>query len=262
MSPHCPPATAAAFANSATKLPPLTLVVATTPITLPCQPQGISRLGIGHGGTLPWPRIKPLPKRLNVIITRDESGMVCERAVVEWRAAKERERQKERECHSETATECKKCSSADKDDSIDGQQEENPDILVSNSVESALTTLQDNFGLFSQGGKRSLGSVLVIGGGEIYASSLSLDSSTFGHKMRIVVTDVRRPATEVEKNEPSNSTNGFDCDTFFPVDHLIGNEEWREASPAEVSEWVGEKIPEGWVWERDVAVRFLGFERK
>ncbi|KMU78187.1 hypothetical protein CISG_07027 [Coccidioides immitis RMSCC 3703] len=80
--------------------------------------------------------------------------------------------------------------------------------------------------------------------------------------MRIVMTDVRRPTSEAEKNDPSRSSNGFECDTFFPIDNLDGNDEWRRASAAEVSEWVGEAVPEGWVWDQDIALRFLGYERR
>ncbi|WEW57817.1 dihydrofolate reductase [Emydomyces testavorans] len=301
MAPHCPSPTA-------TKLPPLTLVVATTPITTPTN-ASISRLGIGHRGTLPWPRIKsdmsffarittrpppaasapphqppqaqsainavimgrktydslpdrfrPLPKRLNVIITRDETGMVRERAVAEWKALREREREAEREKRIDNLT------GVSMDESQlfrDGcEREEEPDVLVSNTVEAALTTLRDDFGPFARNGKRALGSILVIGGGEIYASSLKLDTAGFGCKMRIVMTDVRRPATEAERADPASSVNGFECDTFFPIDDLSGDQEWRQAPTAEVSEWVGEQVPSGWVWERDVAIRFLGFERK
>ncbi|KAF4269981.1 hypothetical protein CNMCM8812_001295 [Aspergillus fumigatus] len=100
---------------------PLTLIVATTPIrtseNLP------TRLGIGLHGTLPWPRIKadmaffaratsrpprpgttnaiimgrktydslpqnlrPLAKRINVVITRDSTGSVRERIMKELEA--------------------------------------------------------------------------------------------------------------------------------------------------------------------------------
>ncbi|EER24130.1 dihydrofolate reductase family protein [Coccidioides posadasii C735 delta SOWgp] len=301
MSPHCP----SAFANSA-KLPPLTLVVATTPVTSHTNPS-ISRLGIGNCGTLPWPRIKsdmsffarittrppaaaqpqlhtpnalnavimgrktydslpsrfrPLPKRLNVIITRDESGMVCERAAAEWKAARKREWEKAQEKKDEFRTESKSCSSTEKNDSIEELEKETPDVLVSNGIGSALLALRDSFNPFSQNGRRSLGNVLVIGGAEIYASSLKLDPTGLGCKMRIVMTDVRRPTSEAEKNDPSRSSNGFECDTFFPIDNLDGNDEWRRASAGEVSEWVGEAVPEGWVWDQDIALRFLGYERR
>ncbi|KAI1917296.1 hypothetical protein LOZ12_002927 [Ophidiomyces ophidiicola] len=304
MSPHYPSSTASALTNS-TKLPPLTLVVATTPIVSHTQPQS-SRLGIGYGGTLPWPRIKgdmtffarittrppslspsppqahrsinavimgrktydslperfrPLPKRFNVLISRDESGIVSERAAAEWKAARERERARDRENQkiNEPINDTGSISTEGNElaEVIRGRE---ADILVSNSIESALTSLRNNFE--SHDGVRNLGNIFVIGGGEIYSSSLRLDSSGFGDKMRIVMTDIRRPTSEAEKQDPSTANNGFECDTFFPINDLKDHRQWRQASTAEVSEWVGEQIPESWVWERDLAIRFLGFERR
>ncbi|KAJ5498619.1 Dihydrofolate reductase [Penicillium expansum] len=103
-------------------LPSLTLIVATTPIRTASTTakDEITRLGIGLNGTLPWPRIKtdmsffarvtsrppspgktnaiimgrktydsvpaslrPLMKRINVVITRDTSGSVSESVTTE-----------------------------------------------------------------------------------------------------------------------------------------------------------------------------------
>ncbi|KAJ6180117.1 hypothetical protein N7519_010578 [Penicillium mononematosum] len=103
-------------------LPSLTLIVATTPIRTASTTtkEEITRLGIGLNGTLPWPRIKtdmsffarvtsrppspgttnaiimgrktydsvpaslrPLAKRINVVITRDTSGSVRESVTTE-----------------------------------------------------------------------------------------------------------------------------------------------------------------------------------
>ncbi|RLL92955.1 hypothetical protein CFD26_100011, partial [Aspergillus turcosus] len=104
--------------------PPLTLIVATTPIRTENLPHGL-RLGIGLNGTLPWPRIKtdmaffarvtsrpprpgttnaiimgrktydslpqnlrPLAKRVNVVISRDTTGSVRERIMRELEVKK------------------------------------------------------------------------------------------------------------------------------------------------------------------------------
>lgn len=270
-------------------LPPLTLVVATTPITSHTDPSAL-RLGIGHSGTLPWPRIKsdmsffarittrpslqapntmnavimgrktydslpdrfrPLPKRLNVIITRDESGLVRERAVAEWRAARVRERIKE----SEQERKNESASCPDESEVHRSVEKEEPAIIVSNSIESALIMLRER--------RHNIGTAMVIGGSEIYASSLKLDpnSAAPGHGMRIVLTDVRRPVTDTEKADPASSTNGFECDTFFPVDNLDADPQWTKVSTSQLSDWVGEEVPDGWLWDGDVAIRFLGYQR-
>lgn len=212
-------------------------------------------------------RFRPLPRRLNVIITRDESGLVRERAVAEWKAARRRELEKERQKQiQESGGESSKAEISEE------AEKEEPSILVSNTIESALDTLHHSFDRFSQNGLRRLGNVFVIGGAEIYASVLRFGSKTEeGQRLRIVLTDVRRPSEQVEGPASESSTNqvdpgsavdGFECDTFFPIDDLQGSKEWRMAATDEVSEWVGEAVPEGWIWEGDVAIRIIGFQRQ
>jgi dihydrofolate reductase len=158
--------------------------------------------------------------------------------------------------------------------------QEDPDILVSNSLEAALYALYHDYSSrLSQDGRRGLGKVFVIGGATIYASALRLDPTTLGHKMRIVMTDIRRrgmqgetagpaleegeegieQATQPEGNEAG--VDGFECDTFFPIDDLVHEKEWREASPTEITEWVGEDVSGDWKREGDVMLRVKGFER-
>ncbi|EGC41748.1 dihydrofolate reductase [Histoplasma capsulatum var. duboisii H88] len=347
-------------------LPHLTLIVATTPITTapPSSPAPSSpaktprRLGIGHAGTLPWPRIKadmtffsrvttraaplptppspddatcaigavnavimgrktydslparfrPLPGRVNVVVTRDASGRERRRIEGEWRAAQERKRERARGGEKERGR-----RDRDKDErggniggTIDAEAESEvgttdaqpPDVLVADSLESAVSALCDAFrtaptpGLLTRNSTRRLANVFIIGGGEVYASALKLKLDGWeaaAGKMRIVMTDVRRvstPApspsndatattvdtTKAEEGERGGSTavencvNGFECDTFFPLDsddlEEGGDGGWRRVTTEDVSIWVGEEVKEGWVREGEVALRVLGFERR
>lgn len=247
-----------------TKTITLTLVVATTPVT---RSTTKPLLGIGLNGTLPWPRIKsdmnffarvtsrppqetnpaekeklnalimgrktyyslpkslrPLKDRLNVIISRDESGSVA--AEVEKDLARQREK------------------------ASNDSKEDKRDALVAHSLEDALKQL------FEQ--RLGLGHVYVIGGGEIYKSSLDLravptltDSKIV---QRILMTRViRRDGEE------------YECDTFFPLtDEDLSNENtkgWRQAGTGEVTGWVGERVNEGWIEEGEVAIKVEGYER-
>ncbi|QKX59140.1 uncharacterized protein TRUGW13939_06272 [Talaromyces rugulosus] len=245
---------------------PLTLIVATTPVT--STQTGTTKrtlLGIGKNGTLPWPRIKsdmnffarvttrspetklnamimgrktyysvpkslrPLKDRLNVVVTRDATGSVKDE--VEKDVARQKEKDAEK-----------------------GGDKKLPqrDALVSGGLEDALTALA----------QRSTGddveNVFVIGGGEIYASSLRL-SGAFGAGLRILMTRVvKKQIASGEKDDGE-----FDCDTFFPLsdDDLNDAEKWREASAAEVSRWVGEEVSPDWTDDGDVSIKVVGYER-
>ncbi|GFF34309.1 dihydrofolate reductase [Aspergillus lentulus] len=244
---------------------PLTLIVATTPIrtseNLP------TRLGIGLHGTLPWPRIKadmaffaratsraprpgtinaivmgrktydslpshlrPLAKRINVVITRDATGSVRERIMRELEAKR-----------------AKAAAVAAEQEQTQAQKQEQAqaqtDALVSTGLEDALASLESGYGAEGR-----LGNVFVIGGAEIYASALRMSET---QPVRIVMTNVER----VDGTE-------FECDTFFPVDEeLSAGGKWRMASEEEVSGWVGEEVSSKWREEGDVRIQMVGYER-
>ncbi|KAK2811098.1 hypothetical protein FQN50_002434 [Emmonsiellopsis sp. PD_5] len=316
-----------------TTLPPLTLIVATTPITPITTPNTPSspphrRLGIGHAGTLPWPRIKsdmtffsrvttrpppphektnsinavimgrktydslparfrPLPGRVNVVITRDVSGRERGRVEGEWRAARLREREREKMKKEKegnggrgggvsvpsatTTTTQSQSQSAPVPEAATDEQTQTPDILISNSLESALSALADAFnpappgggpGKLTRGGQRRLGAVYVIGGAEVYASALQLGKR---EGMRIVMTDIRRVGEDGDGDgDVENAVDGYECDTFFPVggEELMGEGGgWRGVGRGELEGWVGEEVGEGWVSEGEVRLRVRGFER-
>ncbi|KAK2743013.1 dihydrofolate reductase [Myotisia sp. PD_48] len=279
------------------KLPAITLIVATTPITCTAShlTPGACKLGIGFGGTLPWPRIKsdmgffarvttrppasreqltstgppainavimgrktydslptrfrPLPKRLNVVITRDESGAVEQRVIADWYAAKMRE------------FETGKQQDAEQDPQRGEGWEKKPDVMVSSSLEKALGMLST-----LEAAGRKVGNIFIIGGSEIYSSALQLKSNIFGdnveNKLRIVMTDVRRRTSDSQsQTDPSEWVDGFDCDTFFPVNELKMSQEWKQVGAEEVTEWVGEAVTPDWIFEGDIAVRMVGYEK-
>ncbi|PGH08976.1 hypothetical protein GX51_01033 [Blastomyces parvus] len=358
-------------------LPPLTIIVATTPITTTPSPSPIRRhrrcLGIGHAGTLPWPRIKtdmaffsrvttrappppqpptsptsqnakctsavnavimgrktydslptrfrPLPGRVNVVVTRDGSGRERARIEGEWRAARERERQRERERERKNSSKeggaTPSPSSTTPRPDLEPETgtetglttlKETPDVLVATSLESAVAALYDAFrttptpGPLSHNSTRRLANIFIIGGGEIYGAALNLKLKPDGGEqqtganagtMRIVMTDVRRCPAPASAPDPAlssnatataittvgeqeavvveNSVNGFECDTFFPLDseeleqsgdYGDGEGGWRKVSAEDVSSWVGEEVKGGWVREGEVVLRVLGFERR
>ncbi|EHA25233.1 dihydrofolate reductase [Aspergillus niger ATCC 1015] len=219
---------------------PITLIVATTPI--PTEGSSI-RLGIGHSGTLPWPRIKtdmsffarvtsraptpgttnaiimgrktydsvpahlrPLAKRISTIITRDVDSLT-------ERVGREVEVRREKIAASAAAS--------------------------------------------TSAGK--LGKVFVIGGAEIYGAVLAAGKGVWGGPVRIVMTNV-----EKKGYAEGNKGEVFECDTFFPVDEelFLEKEGWRKVSAEEVTEWVGELVTGEWIEEGDVRVQMVGYERQ
>lgn len=241
-------------------LPPLTLIVATTPIRVS---EEVTRLGIGLKGTLPWPRIKtdmsffarvtsrpqtpgktnaiimgrktydsvpaslrPLAKRTSIVVSRDTTGSVQEGVRKELAKRKEKLAAKAAEAQ---VTEFKV---------VDPET----DAFVTPSLDAAIEKL---------GSREELGKVYVIGGAEIYNATLKMKSDELqGRGVRVVMTNVVR-----------KDGTAFECDTFFPLDRLDEGNGWRSASPAEVSEWVGEDVDGEWKTEGDVEVQMVGFEK-
>ncbi|GLA27205.1 hypothetical protein CBS63078_8294 [Aspergillus niger] len=253
---------------------PITLIVATTPI--PTEGSSI-RLGIGHSGTLPWPRIKtdmsffarvtsrpptpgttnaiimgrktydsvpahlrPLAKRISTIITRDVDSLT-------ERVGREVEVRREKIAASAAAS-----ASA----GGNGGNAEQPatDAIVCGGLNDALQQLETRYG---EEGK--LGKVFVIGGAEIYGAVLAAGKDVWGGPVRIVMTNV-----EKKGYAEGNKGEVFECDTFFPVDEeLFGEKEgWRKVSAEEVTEWVGEVVTGEWIEEGDVRVQMVGYERQ
>lgn len=265
--------------------PPLILIVATTPIPASPSPATPPRLGIGKNATLPWPRIKadmtffarvttrppptpqavnaiimgrktyesipaklrPLRGRVSVVVSRDVEGSV--KGMVKRELEARNQRARERAAAAATGT---------------AGDEGVTDAMVSPSLETAISDLEKTYGAC---GKKTLGKVFIIGGGEIYATALRTDPGLRaalgeGRKVRIVMTEVRRKKASGEREETGTEMGaGFDCDTFFPVEDFSTGNGWRTASAEEVTEWVGEEVTGDWIDEGEVSVRMVGYER-
>ncbi|KAJ5295369.1 hypothetical protein PENANT_c001G05185 [Penicillium antarcticum] len=259
---------------------PLTLIVATTPPPLRhATEETTTRLGIGLKGTLPWPRIKtdmtffarvtsrpptsgqtnaiimgrktydsvpvnlrPLAKRISVVVTRDMTGSVKKGVLGELVGRRQRMAKKSAE-----AAAAKK----DGDENVEKKVEPVTDAIVVPSLEQALERLDVEYGE-----KGILGKVFVIGGAEIYNAAIRLQGGggLGGRALRVVMTNVVRKGVD-------GGDGSFECDTFFPVDRLDEGSGWRAASSAEVSEWVGEEVDGLWKSEGDVEVQMVGFEK-
>ncbi|OQD77875.1 hypothetical protein PENDEC_c002G00092 [Penicillium decumbens] len=233
-------------------------------------------LGIGLKGTLPWPRIKadmsffarvtsrppapgttnaiimgrktydsipkhlrPLAKRINVIITRDQSGAVQEGVLRELAARKE----KLASAKAKTETDAEK--------SLDAVVATEPitDAIVTPSLDAATGQLDSVYGA-----KGLLGKIYVIGGAEIYGAVLKMGMDGKERRpVRVVMTNVMR--------KDAGGEASFECDTFFPLDGLTAKNGWRSVSSEELSEWVGEEVSGEWKEEGDVEVQMVGFER-
>ncbi|KAJ5770562.1 uncharacterized protein N7511_002613 [Penicillium nucicola] len=256
---------------------PLTLIVATTPLPLRHATEETTRLGIGLKGTLPWPRIKtdmtffarvtsrppasgqtnaiimgrktydsvpaslrPLAKRISVVVTRDTTGSVRDGVLGELVGRRER-----------IAKKAAEAAAVREEGAQEKKVEPVTDAIVVPSLERALERLDVEYGE-----KGVLGKVFVIGGAEIYNAAIQLQDKggLRGRPLRVVMTNVVRKGVD-------GGIGSFDCDTFFPVDRLDEESGWRTASSAEVSEWVGEEVDGGWKSEGDVEVQMVGFEK-
>ncbi|KAJ5824593.1 hypothetical protein N7447_006933 [Penicillium robsamsonii] len=272
-------------------LPSLTLIVATTPIRTASTTtkDEITRLGIGLNGTLPWPRIKtdmsffarvtsrppspgttnaiimgrktydsvpaslrPLAKRINVVITRDTSGSVRESVHAELGKMRQKIAVKAAEAQAQTqATSAEKEAFIPPTDAVPAPPVvPMTDAIVTPSLGAALEQLDSVYG--AQG---TLGKIFVIGGAEIYNATLKMGSEELrGRPVRVIMTNVVR-------NGAVDASASFECDTFFPLDGLNEGNGWRAASSEEVSEWVGEQVDGEWKRDGDVEVQMVGYEK-
>ncbi|KAJ5289684.1 uncharacterized protein N7443_009937 [Penicillium atrosanguineum] len=244
----------------------------------PQDPNDSTRLGIGLKGTLPWPRIKadmnffarvtsrppvpgttnaiimgrktydsvpshlrPLGKRISVVITRDQTGSVKKGVLKELEARKEK-------LAAAAKAKAEKEAESEKVVAKEVIPEPITDAIVTPSLDAAISELDSVYGA-----KGQLGKIWVIGGAEIYGAALRMKFDEGERPVRIVMTNVVRKG--------AGSEASFECDTFFPLDGMTEQDGWRRASSEEVSEWVGEEVKGEWKEEGDVEVQMVGFER-
>lgn len=85
----------------------------------------------------------------------------------------------------------------------------------------------------------------VIGGAQIYGASLALPEAK-----RVLLTSVM---------------DDFECDTFFPLRLLSGEDggdkKWAQRSKEELDAWTGETVPEGLQEENGTRYEFQMWER-
>ncbi|KAL5003376.1 dihydrofolate reductase-like domain-containing protein [Aspergillus recurvatus] len=212
------------------------------------------------------PKLRPLGKRLNVVISRDPDGSVAERVKNDLESKLGREREV-----AEAKEKTKQQAEIQVDDKKTGEEsisavagaavavppatEGKTGAFVERGLEEALRLLDDAAG---GGDGERVGNVYVIGGAEIYNASLRLGSRSESGSGPESKRTIRIVMTDVEKLDGS----GFECDTFFPVDgEELNSGKWRKVSPVEVTEWVGEEVTGEWIEEGDVRVRMVGYER-
>jgi dihydrofolate reductase len=180
--------------------------------------------------------LRPLGKRISVVVTRDTTGAVREGVLKELEARKAKMAETARaKAETETAA---------------SSEEPITDALVTTSLDAALSELDAVYGSSGR-----LGKIYVIGGAEIYGAALRMKVVEPRRPVRIVMTNVVRRAGD------DGVVKDFECDTFFPVAGLGVENGWRTASAAEVSEWVGETVTGEWIQDGEVEVQMVGYER-
>ncbi|KAL6235016.1 dihydrofolate reductase-like domain-containing protein [Aspergillus navahoensis] len=200
------------------------------------------------------PKLRPLGKRLNVVISRDPDGSVAERVKSELESKVGRERE---------VAEAKVKPKQQADIQVGDKKtaavvalpasEGKTGAFVEKSIEEALRRLDAAAASDDEG----VGNIYVIGGAEIYNASLRLGSNSESGSRPESKRTIRIVMTDVEKLDGS----GFECDTFFPIDEEgLNSGKWRKVSPAEVTGWVGEEVTGEWIEEGDVRVRIVGYE--
>jgi dihydrofolate reductase len=211
------------------KPPTLTLILAATP-----------SLGIGKGGTLPWPQLKKemgyfarVTKRVPALAngadgTRRVNAVLMGRKTWDsipptFRPLKDRLNiviTRNAEAFEKSLGN----SSSRSDVNIEGP-------LVASGIVDALAQLEE---------KEDVERVFIIGGASIYRTALELPQTK-----RVLLTNIERE---------------YECDTFFSV-NLEESAVWRKAGRNELEAFTGEEVAEGSVEEKGVKFTFGMFER-
>lgn len=212
-------------ATNMPKLPSLTLILAATPT-----------LGIGKGGTLPWPQLKKEMgyfARVTKRVSPQSSGPDGARrvnAVLMGRKTWDSIPPKFRPLKDRLnivitrKTEEFEKSLGSKSD-IEGP-------VVASGIVDALSKLEN---------RSDVERIYVIGGASIYQTALELPQTK-----RVLLTKIQEE---------------YECDTFFPV-NLEESEVWKKVGKEGLEEFTGEQVDEGGVEEKGVRFEFCLYERQ
>ncbi|KAF2727925.1 hypothetical protein EJ04DRAFT_516959 [Polyplosphaeria fusca] len=208
---------------------PLTLILAATP-----------SLGIGKGGSLPWPQLKKEMGYFARVTKRVSPSPTANRrrinAVVMGRKTWDSIPPRFRPLKDRLNVVITRDAQNAQWKSVPKDAVEGP--VVATSLTSALECLQDDKDL-------EVEKVFVIGGASIYKDALALKQTN-----RVLLTKIK---SDVE------------CDTFFDVD-LDGEDGkaqgWTRSGKEELERYVGEEVKEGDVEEQGFAFEFCLYERE
>lgn len=205
--------------------PSLTLILAATP-----------SLGIGKGGTLPWPQLKKemnyfarVTKRVSTLPNGAEGARRVNAVLMgrkTWASIPPKFRPLKDRLNIVITR-----NASDFEKSLESKTDVEGPIVASGIVE-ALSKLED---------RADVDRVFVIGGASIYQTALELPQTR-----RVLLTTIEQE---------------FECDTFFSV-NLEESAVWRRAGRKELEEFTGEEVDEGGVEEKDVRFRFCLFEKQ
>lgn len=208
---------------------PLTLIVAAT-----------AKYGIGKDGALPWPMLRKemayfarVTKRVpSSVGSANIDGYTSRNIVIMGRKTWDSIPPKFRPLKDRTNIVITRQPAASFTDLPN-------DVVIATSIEDGINRLEQQI---SAGTNMPAGRAFVIGGSSIYAAALELPQAK-----HILLTKIQRE---------------YDCDTYFPA-HLedasgAARPEWQRASNEELSQFVGEDIPQGTVKEgaADEAVEY------
>ncbi|KAL8783928.1 MAG: hypothetical protein Q9213_004258 [Squamulea squamosa] len=222
-------------------LPPLTLIVASTPT-----------LGIGLNGSLPWPTLKvdlqffaritkrspPSSQTPSNQSNRSEDGSTLRNAVVMGRKTFDSIPPKFRPLKDRINV----VITRSPDSTSVAPYKSSNDVVIAASIPDGLQRLRDRH--------EGLGRVFVIGGAEIYRQAIGLRECE-----RVLWTRLSRE---------------WECDTWFPEGVVesgveeggVGKHGWKRRTRGQLEEWVQEEGVGGVRKEGDVEFEVSMWERK
>ncbi|KAF2091091.1 dihydrofolate reductase [Saccharata proteae CBS 121410] len=184
-------------------------------------------LGIGRNGALPWPMLKKEMAYFSRVTKRKPTPAHPENVVIMGRKTWESIPPKFRPLPS------RKNVVVSRSGNVEG------DAMVVKSIEHAAQVAEDM--QRSSGAEQSASAKLfVIGGAALYDAALKLPQTKY-----VLLTKIWKE---------------YECDTIFPVD-LDASESWVRRDNSQLSEFVGEDVPEGKVTDGDVDFEFCLYEK-